>query len=424
MADELLARQYVEFIAKGLGDVQAATAAYKQKLDDANKSADGLNKALGSGAYRTAAEQTQALNNRMAGLNEQARRVDLEVQFGKAGAALHLANEKLAAFNEGAKRVAGPATAGFVMLTGAILGFVRAGLAGTVQGEMLSFRMQMLSREIAGIFLPAISAVIDKLSQAVAWFRNLSGEKQNLIMKFALATVAALGVAMVFPKIVAGVQLAIIGIKALMAVIAAAGAEAGIASGGLLPLLGVLVTAGVALGTFLFATKSGSSGLQQLYATGQQLVQNVMPSLNRVMTDVTRLINTIAHVAVPAIVEAFKLWAHWIEIVVMLLEKLYMVWKITPAGQLFRALAAEEEPAGNKDHRVPTRSGTGFEDFMATYQRIANAAAGAGIDPQERAAKAAEKTEQNTNKILDFLEKSPTEWGIMFGRYVSEKLGL
>jgi hypothetical protein len=402
MADELLARQYVEFIAKGLGDVQSATDAYKKKLEDANKAADGLNKAISSGAYRQAAEQTQALNQRMAGLNEQARKIDLQTQFGKTGAALHLANEKLGQFNEGAKRVAGPAAAGFAILTGAILGFVRAGLAGTVEGNRLTYQFQMLSREIAGVFMPVIEGMMTKLAQAVAWFRTLSGEKQNLIMRFALASVAALAFAMVLPRLVGGIQLVIVGVKALMTVIAAAGTEAGIASGGILPLLGILVTAGVALTAFLFATKSGSKGLGEIEAAGRKLIQDIMPSLNRVMGEVSRVINSIAQVAIPAVVEAFKLWATWIEIVVLALEKLYQVWRYTPAGILFRAMAGpDQKSTDEKNRKVPTQAGAGFEDFIATYQRIASAAAGTGQDPVKDTA---DNTKETASKLQQFIE--------------------
>lgn len=402
MADQVLARNYVEFIAQGLGDVDAATAKFREKLEASSKAADGLKKALDSGTYKKVAQETAVVDRRLAGLNEQARKVDMEVQFGKKGAAIMLAserlgkfNEKLGHFNEGAKKVGGVAAMGFAVLTGAVMGFVRAGLQGTVQGEMLQMRMQLLSREIAGIFLPVIDAVTSKIQSLVNWFRKLSGEKQNLILKFVMGAAAGLAVAMVLPKIVAGIQIVIVGIKMLMAAIAAMGAEAGIASGGITIIAGALVTAAAALGVFMFTTKAGAGGLEKLQVAGQQLVDGVMPKLMRAVDSIGVALEKLATVGVPLVVAAFDLWVTQLETTIMVLEKLIKIWKYTPFGIAFDLLSDDDGKGKPKDdaaRRTPTQSGSGFEDFMATYKRIAGAAMSSGVsDPAERAAKAAER---------------------------------
>lgn len=92
----------------------------------------------------------------------------------------------------------------FLGITGTIGGFVTAGLMGTTQANRMQVQMQMLSREIAGIFAPLIDDVIGKLQDLVDWFKGLSGTQQANIRSWVMATAAMLGLVAVMPKLIAG----------------------------------------------------------------------------------------------------------------------------------------------------------------------------------------------------------------------------
>lgn len=94
----------------------------------------------------------------------------------------------------------------FKVVTGSMLGFTAAGLRGTAAGASLSLHFQLLSREIANVFLPTITGVLDKLNAVVNWFRSLSGEQQQSILHWSRLTVGLLGTSVLLPKIAAGLQ--------------------------------------------------------------------------------------------------------------------------------------------------------------------------------------------------------------------------
>lgn len=417
MSDTLLARQYVEFFAKGLDDVQKATEQYKQKLEAANKSADLLSKSLSSGAYRQAAEQTHALNQRVAQLAESARRVDLEVKLGKTGAAMQLAHERLGRMKEGLEKISGPAAVGFGVLVGGVMGFVRAGLAGTVQGDRLSMAVTMLSQQIASVFLPVVEAVTVKIQALAQWMRHLTGAKQEAIMKWVGVAAAVLGVVMVLPKVVGGIQ-AVIGIVKLMStVIAAVGAEAGIASGGILPLIGIIVTAAVALGAFMAKTKAGGAALDKLQETAGRLVATIMPTLNRLMTTGTQILERLGESVLPVVVAQFEMMASTIEVVFLAVEKLNgalenLEKKSKFLGAIGRGLAGPlfwggggpggKDQAGNR-HQV-TPNDKGFESAIDTWRRFATA--GSKTPAQEQVSEQKEtnkKLDQSNNMLMSIL---------------------
>lgn len=66
--------------------------------------------------------------------------------------------------------------------TASIMGMARAGLEGTAEGMRLSFAWQLLSRQIAAIFIP----VVNMATNAIITMRNIlmtfSGSMQNVVM--------------------------------------------------------------------------------------------------------------------------------------------------------------------------------------------------------------------------------------------------
>lgn len=95
----------------------------------------------------------------------------------------------------------------FAMTGGALMGYIRAGMAGTTQGEMLAVQFQRLHREIANLFEPAISAVVDSITRLADWFRNLSGYQQEQIARWAGVVAGMMGAVVILPRIAAGFTL-------------------------------------------------------------------------------------------------------------------------------------------------------------------------------------------------------------------------
>lgn len=82
------------------------------------------------------------------------------------------------------------ATGKMIAFGAAIYGIAQAGLAGTTEGNKLSYVWTLFSRQVASLFLPAIDFIINGLIRLTEWMRNLSGENQSLIMSIGLAGIA------------------------------------------------------------------------------------------------------------------------------------------------------------------------------------------------------------------------------------------
>ncbi len=82
--------------------------------------------------------------------------------------------------------------------------WVRAGMAGTGMGNLLTVQMQYLSREIASVFLPLMRSVSDILERVTVYFRSLTGDQQHSIRKWIETSAAILLVANVVPRLVSG----------------------------------------------------------------------------------------------------------------------------------------------------------------------------------------------------------------------------
>lgn len=221
-----LGQMYVEFVAKGLDKVETDMEKMKKKFIETAQQAEKLRKDIASGEYTQWASRMAKADKAMASATQAARWEQLVVHQGKVGASLELVKEKTEKFTKAA-------AIAFFSLTGSVMGFVRAGLAGTNEGDLLGKRMQLLSQQIAGIFLPVINDVSQKIQKLVDWFRSLSGAQQQAIAKWAMYGAAALGVLMILPKLIAAAQAA----NVAMAVITANPMIAGLA----------LVAGGVAL---------------------------------------------------------------------------------------------------------------------------------------------------------------------------------
>jgi len=226
---------------------------------------------------------------------------DFWVEFGVKGlgavsTALGQVKTQLEAVQKGAEAVGRVSTYAFATATGAVAGFVRAGLAGTTAGEALHLRFQLLSREIAQLFLPAINKAIGAVGALVDWFRRLSGEQQVSIGRWTAAAAAALGVAAVLPKVAAGVGLVAAALRAL----------AGSLGGPLALFLG-LTAGAVVLGGGAGWDKLAVSMLRAFAPLREGLaaaVEKAMPQLQRLAQELGAALVPLAEAFARALVKA------------------------------------------------------------------------------------------------------------------------
>src|SRR5216683_1983591 len=216
---------------------------------------------------------------------------DYVVQFSSRGAEvlkktigeIHGEMEKMQAGAEAMGRKAGLA---FATLTGTVGAFVARGFAGSQQMNAMAFQMERLSRGIAGMFVPEMNKVIDLVGQAADFFRSLTGAQQDNIKRWIEAAAVGLGLAMVLPKVFAGLSLVAAGFKAVAVGIAAGFSATGI--GAQLPLVGAVVTGILALGA---ATTVGRQGFGKLFEMFKPVMEVLGKIASTFMTALTPLFN-------------------------------------------------------------------------------------------------------------------------------------
>ena len=172
--NETLAKKYVEFAQKGMGEVVTMTRKLGEEMTRAKERATVLQKSIASGTYQKQANQLAAINRQYAAMKQSGRLQDLIAEHGKFGGTLVNLQERMAGVNRAA-------AAGFGILTATTMGWVTAGLQGTVEAYRLQQGFTYLSREVAGVFKPTIDSATDGLYSAVNWFRGLDESQQTTI---------------------------------------------------------------------------------------------------------------------------------------------------------------------------------------------------------------------------------------------------
>lgn len=157
---------------------------------------DALNKGIASGDFLRFVQGSIAREGAMNYALQQARVIELNARYGVLGGTLVRWGEGLQASAKSLQQWSSLTERVFNQAAGAIMGFVRSGLHGTAQGELLAYQFQLLSREIASIFLPTIQDFIGALQSTIDWFRALDSAQQKNIERW-VTVGAVVGIATV-----------------------------------------------------------------------------------------------------------------------------------------------------------------------------------------------------------------------------------
>ena len=231
---------------------------------------------------------------------------DLFVQFTAKGiegvtGAMQSVQTRLGEFQKGVEQVGKIGTVAFATLSGSLTGWIVAGTQGTAIAMQFHFQMERLSRTIAGLFRPELQKLVDWLRQVTDWFRRLTPEQREQIVQWTKAALAASAVAMIMPKIVGGVQ-AVIGVLTQLAgVLGIIDVE----TGGILPAIGMIVTALAALAV---GTQAGRDALGEWWDMLKPLVgelmkvgKAIMEALAPIMPILAQVMGTVIKALVPII---------------------------------------------------------------------------------------------------------------------------
>lgn len=250
-----------------------------------------LAKDLASGTIARRAAETAQLRRETEELEKRARLTSLAAEHGRFGAVLR----------ENAGQIQTLKTAalvGYGAIAGSVLGLVRAGLQGTVEGYRLEYAWTRLGRQAAGVAVPAVDKVSNTVGALAGKFERLSSSQQDTILNLGLLALAAgpvVGMARALAAVGgAAVGLgrgaaAVLGLRAAPAAggglaaamrtapgaAALAGAEAAGAVAGVAPPAGPgflagnpLLAGGLLLGGGALANQAGGGGLGGAVAAG------------------------------------------------------------------------------------------------------------------------------------------------------------
>lgn len=208
-------------------ELKKATAhqkAFTQEVEKATQRNKQLAAQLRDGSYARHARDIGQLNREYAQLQRAAQVTSLVAQHGRLGAAVRLNATQYQ-------------TLGRTMLYGAagaaLLGrsLMTTGLQGTVEGYRLEYAWTRLSRQIAGVAIPAVDKMAEVVGGAASWFQSLNRGQQDTILNLGLIAVGATVAAGAFRTLatVGGAALAVgrgLGAVAGMSGAAAAGGTA------------------------------------------------------------------------------------------------------------------------------------------------------------------------------------------------------
>lgn len=143
-----------------------------------------LAKELTDGTLARRAADMASLRRESESLEKRARLTELVAEHGRYGAVLRANAGQIQTLRTAA-------LVGYGTMTAGALGFVRAGLQGTVEGYMLERQWQRLSRQAAAIATPAVNKLADAVGGVADRFQALPGDAQDVLLNLGLAGLAA-----------------------------------------------------------------------------------------------------------------------------------------------------------------------------------------------------------------------------------------
>lgn len=303
----------------------------------------------------------------------------------------------------------------FLAASAAAVGFARAGLQGTAQGDMLALAFQRMTREVAGVALPVIELLGKVINGVTNGLKKLSGDGQAAVLALAGAIAVAIGVA------TGGISFIISGIIAIVA--AMDKMSNGALSSGIMSLF-------EKLGAVLLPIIT--SNLQVIMAVLQpifSIVNAILAPFAKVGEMLGRIVNKLtplfeiaaklspvvvilsaiaglfemmAPVIEVAIIKPLEMVASAIEVLLAKMRDFYEQLRKAPGGSFLPEW--RESKTGRSQVSV---KGGGFEDGAATFKRI-QSGIGQNIGTPEKQLKTAEdqlKEQQQTNVLLKAVVK-------------------
>lgn len=128
-----------------------------------------------TGSYSRDLRAQQVIRREQERIYELERRAQYQERFGRLGGAAYQA-DRLSRSRAGQMIAAGGAALGAT-----VGGMARSGFSGTVEGNRLNLELEMISRELAGAFKPAIEAVTMALGGMRKWLERLGPAGQNAV---------------------------------------------------------------------------------------------------------------------------------------------------------------------------------------------------------------------------------------------------
>lgn len=162
------------------GAIAAAEAAAR-KLNDATRQRielEARRQAVASGAYGRDLRVQQTLRREQERVLELERRAQYQARFGRQAGYLAYQADRLGRGPAGAAAVAGAAT---------VTGLARNGFSNTVEMNRFNLEVQLISRELAGAFKPALDFATSALGKFRKFLEKLSPGQQDAIMYGGLA---------------------------------------------------------------------------------------------------------------------------------------------------------------------------------------------------------------------------------------------
>lgn len=219
--------------------------------------------------------------------------------------ALGTLHTQLKQIQTGSEAVGRAATLAFGTASLAIGGFIKEGISASAVGDVLAVQMEKLGRNVAGLFSPEIHKAIDLLRQVNDWFRDLTEQQRENIVHWIKVAAAGLSVAIILPRIIGGLAVLVNGIRAVTVAMAAFNAS----TGGILVIVGAIVTALAGLATAGAVAEGGLGGifetLKPILAQVWVILGEILEALKPLMVFAMELFKAMWQALQP-IIEALK----------------------------------------------------------------------------------------------------------------------